>query len=149
MSTLAKSYLFAIKDGKVQKGEKLFMPCDRYHPDTPRFVVLSESACKENNFKSLAVLARYMGGEYYGVVTGDILPIIKDNTVWTESSIAEAPFRVVSVNNHQFYGNASFEDLVSAMSFVNNLNMGTFGCPGYTVANQYGIPVDTNGHLYF
>jgi len=90
-----------------------------------------------------------MGGEYYGVVTGDLLPIIKDRTVWTESSIAEGPYRIAGEKNRQLYGDVVYEDFESANNHVNNLNMGTFGTAGYTVVNEYGIPVDSNGHLYF
>jgi len=149
MSTLPKGYLFGVKDNKIVIKDKLFVPCNRYHPDTARFVVLSESPCKENNFKSVSVMARYIAGQYHGVTTGDALPVILDHSVWTESSIAEGPYRIINDKNHQFYGDLLYEDFDSANNHVNNLNMGTFGTAGYTVVNEYGVPVDNNGHLYF
>ena len=148
MNTLPKGYLFGIKDNKVVIKDKLFVPCNRYHPDTARFVVLSESPCKENNFKSATVMARYIAGQYHGVTTGDALPVILDHTVWTESSIAEGPYSIVETDTQHFYSVNNFEDLSEACLKVNELNMQTFGKPGYTVVNQYGIPVDNNGHLY-
>lgn len=149
MSTLPKGYLFGIKDNKVVVKDKLFMPCSRYHPDTARFVVLSESPCKENNFKSVSVMARYIAGQYHGVTTGDELPVILDNTVWTESSIAEGPYSIVEVDSQHFHSVNNFTELTDAYKQVNNLNMQTMGDPGYIVVNEYGIPVDHTGHLYF
>lgn len=150
MNTLPKSYLFGIKDGKVCiKGNKLFVPCDRYHPDSARFVVLSESPCEENGFKSVTVLARYIGGKYYGVTTGDELPVILSQTMWTESSIAEGPYSIVEVSTQHFHSVNNFTELAAAYKQVNSLNMQTMGDPGYTVVNEHGIPVDHTGHLYF
>lgn len=149
MNTLPKGYLFGIKDNKVVIKDKLFVPCNRYHPDTARFVVLSESPCKENNFKSATVMARYIAGQYHGVTTGDQLPIILDHTVWTESSVAEGPFHIINNRTGERYGDVVYEDLQSALNHANNLTMQMVGVPGYLAANQYGIPVDNNSHLYF
>ena len=149
MNTLPKGYLFSVKNNKVVIIDKLFVPCNRYHPDTSRFVVLSESPCKENNFKSATVMARYIGGKYYGVTTGDELPVILDSTVWTESSIAEGPYSIVEVDSQHFYSVNNFTELSEAYKQVNSLNMQSMGDPGYTVVNKHGIPVDHTGHLYF
>lgn len=148
MNTLPMTYLFKMHQGKAQIKDKLFIHCNKYHPNTSRLVVLSESPCEENKFKSVSVLARFIGGRYYGVTTGDELPVILDHTTWTESSIAEGPYRIIE--DGQYFRNGSiFTDLNEAYAEANNLNMQTFGDPGYTVVNEYGIPVDRNGHLYF
>lgn len=149
MNTLPKDYLFGIKNRVAVVKDKLFIPCNRYHPNTARFITLSESPCKENNFKSVSVLARYIGGKYYGVATGDELPVILDHTVWTESSIAEGPYSIVEVDSQHFHSVNNFTELSEAYKQVNNLNMQTMGDPGYSVVNEYGIPVDYTGHLYF
>jgi len=149
MSTLPKGYLFGIKDNKVVVKDKLFVPCNRYHPDTARFVVLSESPCKENNFKSVSVMARYIAGQYHGVTTGDALPVILDHSVWTESSIAEGPYSIVETNSWRFHSLNNYEELEKAYNQVQELNMLTLGSSSYCVVNEYGIPVDSNGHLYF
>lgn len=149
---LAKSYLFQIKNGKVVIGDKLFVPCDRYYPDTARFVVLQESPCAENGHKSVSVLARHMCGKYYGVATGDELPVILSNTLWTESSIAEGPYRIAEEKTLELQGDNiglfTHQELSAAYHHVNNLNMKTFGDPTYIVVNEYGIPVGDDGHLY-
>lgn len=155
MVMLPKGYLFTPKGGKVKKDEKLFVRADRYYPDSPRLILLFEAPCAENNNTPLAALARYVNGKYYGTdtdnrtVAGAPLPIMKNITTWTESSIAEGPYRIAFVEDHRFYGDFSYEDFQSATNHVNNLNMEAFGENGYTVVNQYGIPVDSNGHLYF
>ncbi len=149
MSTLPKGYLFGVKDKKVVIKDKLFVQCNQYHPDTARLVVLSESPCKDNGFKSVSIMARYIVGQYHSVSTGDVLPIIGNHTVWTESSIAEGPYKVVEIGTSHFYTVDNFIELMAAYTRVVNLNMLSFGNPAYTVVNEFYIPVDNNGHLCF
>lgn len=123
MSTLPMIYLYEYNRGKVKPRDKVFIRCDRYHPDTDRLVVLSESPCKENGFQSIAALARYKKGKYFGVVTGEDLPVILEHTVWTECSIAEGPFFVMKGQSGSYSNSKSYKTYEEAENHARNCNM--------------------------
>lgn len=146
--SIAQGFLFKIKDGKISNFDKLFVSAKDYHPDSPRLIVISESPCKENGFKPATVLARYIEGEYHGVTTGNILPLLITNSKWTESSVAEGPFSVVVGEKFEEYNKELYPDLQHIYKVVQELNMGSMGNPVYHVVNQQGILVGHDGHLY-
>lgn len=121
------------------------MSCKAWCPDTPRVVILSERPNKINNNKNVTVAVRYIAGEYYGVISGDVLPIILEDSVWMESPYSEGPFYLCNYTEKKVIKDKSFESIVEATESANMMNMSTFGVPTYTVVDTYGLLVDNNG----
>lgn len=143
-------HLTATKNLFTLRHQPYAVSCATCYPDTDRIVILFEKPSLRNQGQGLSVSARYKNGKYCGVMTGDALPIMLDQTVWMESPMSEGPFFIGNTTANTIANDVKtdtvFHNPKAAAQHVNEMNMLSMGNPTYTVVDINGILIDHEGY---